>query len=282
MRIIKDPQEMRSFSQKTKTRHKTIGFVPTMGALHEGHLSLVSAAKEKSDVVVVSIFINPIQFGPSEDYANYPRDLKADMRLLKNFDVDVVFIPDASKMFPEGPKTFVEVEGLSKKMCGRTRPTHFRGVTTIVATLFNIVCPDFAFFGEKDFQQQVIIKRMVKGLNFPVKIHSLPTVREYDGLAMSSRNKYLTPGEHKSALIFYKVLTLAKEEIESGGKDLRKIIMRMRALIGSEPSVRLDYVILADPETLEEVKKIKGKVLIAVAAHLGKARLIDNMVVKAP
>ncbi len=170
-----------------KARGKSIGFVPTMGCLHEGHLSLVEAAKEKADIVVVSLFVNPLQFGPSEDFARYPKDSKRDMKLLKNFDVDVLFLPAASDLYSEGFKTYVEVEGLSKKMCGRSRSGHFRGVTTVVAKLFNIVTPDYAFFGEKDFQQQVIIKKMVRDINYPIEIISLPTVRDFDGLAMKVR-----------------------------------------------------------------------------------------------
>lgn len=280
MREIRDIKEMRSYSLKMKGRGKTIGFVPTMGYLHEGHLSLVEAARKKADIVVVSIFVNPIQFGPREDFSRYPRDLKRDKKLLKNFDIDVLFLPETSQMFPEGYKTYVEVEELSKKMCGRSRPTHFRGVTTVVAKLFYIVHPDYAFFGEKDFQQLVIIKRMVKDLNLPVEIISLPTVRDFDGLAMSSRNEYLNPKERKSATILYRALTLAKEEIERGERDPRRILLRLRSLIGCEPCVRIDYVVIVDPETLEEVKEIKGKVLIALAAYIGKARLIDNMVVE--
>ena len=197
MREIKKLKEMQAFSLKAKQRGKTICLVPTMGYLHEGHLSLVEAAKKKGDITVVSVFVNPLQFGPSEDIARYPRDLARDKKLLKNFEVDVLFLPAASQLYPDDFKAFVEVEGLSKKLCGRTRPTHFRGVTTIVAKLFNLVMPDFAFFGEKDYQQQIIIKKMVRDLNFPVQVISLPTIREFDGLAMSSRNQSLTPKERR-------------------------------------------------------------------------------------
>jgi len=281
MRIIKDPKEMYSYAIKTKCRGKSIGLVPTMGFLHEGHLSLVEAAQSTADVVIVSIFVNPTQFAPGEDLDQYPRDLKRDQKLLKNFKVDLLFLPDADKMYAEGFLSQVEVKGLSKKLCGRTRPNHFIGVATVVAKLFNIVCPDYAFFGEKDWQQQAIIKRMVGDLDFPTEIITLPIVREYDGLAMSSRNKYLNPKERQQATILYKALALAKESIEKGEKDCNKIILRMRSLIGSIPTVRLDYVVIADPETLEEVKNIKGKVLVALAANLGKSRLIDNIVVEA-
>lgn len=277
MREIHKLKEIRFFSQKAKSHGRRVGFVPTMGALHEGHLSLVAEAKKRSDVVIVSIFVNPIQFGPGEDYVRYPRDLRRDKKLLKDFGIDALFIPKASDLFPEGFMTFVEVEGLSKKLCGRSRPTHFRGVTTIVAKLFNLIAPDIAFFGEKDFQQQLIIRQMVKDLDLPVEIVALPAVREFGGLAMSSRNALLNPRERKSATVLYRALSLAKEDIENGEKDLRKIILRLRSLIGSEPSIRLDYVAVADPATLEEVKELKGKVLIALAAYLGKTRLVDNM-----
>jgi len=272
---------MHAYSLRMKTRGKSIGFVPTMGYLHEGHLSLVEAARKKSDIVIVSIFVNPTQFGPSEDFSRYPRDLRRDKKLLQNYHIDVLFIPEVSKIFPAGFRTFVEVEELSKKMCGRSRPTHFRGVTSIISKLFNIVVPDHAFFGEKDYQQLIIIKRMVEDMDFQIEVFGLPTVREFDGLAMSSRNKYLNEKERKTATILPRALQLAKKEIEGGERDKQKILLRMRSLIGSEPTVRLDYVVMANPKTLEEVKKIKGELLIALAANLGKARLIDNIFVKA-
>ena len=281
MQEIRKIKEMRSFSQRVKAFGKTIGFVPTMGALHEGHLSLVTEARRKSGVVVVSIFVNPIQFGPKEDYTHYPRNLARDKKLLKEVGTDVIFVPEVEEMFPEGFKTYVEVEALSKVMCGKSRPTHFKGVTTVVAKLFNIVLPDYAFFGEKDYQQQVIIKQMVKDLNFPVEIITLPTVREFDGLAMSSRNAYLSEKERKIAPILYQALTLAKEEIKKGVRDPQRVIRKMRTLIAQEPAVRLDYITLVHPETLEELKVIRGRVLIALAAYLGKARLIDNLVAEA-
>jgi pantoate--beta-alanine ligase len=279
MREIKNLREMYLYSLKAKSHGKKVGFVPTMGALHEGHLSLIVEAKKKCDLVIVSIFVNPIQFAPSEDFGSYPRNVGKDKKLLKNFAIDALFLPSADKMFPDGFKTFVEVEALSKKMCGRSRPTHFRGVATVVTKLFNIVNPDLAFFGEKDYQQQLIIKQLAADLNLPVEVVTLPTVREFDGLAMSSRNTKLNPKERKSAAILYKALSLARREIEGGEHDLNKLLFRLRSLIGSEPSVRLDYLVAADPKTLQEVKKIGGKVLFALAAYLGKTRLIDNIVV---
>lgn len=279
MREIRSLKEMRLYSQKVRSYGKKLGLVPTMGALHEGHLSLVAEARRRAEVVVVSIFVNPIQFGPGEDFSRYPRNLRHDKKLLKDFDIDILFLPEAEEMFPGGFKTYVEVEGLSRKLCGKSRPDHFRGVATVVTKLFNIVCPDLALFGEKDFQQQLIIKRMVRDLNLPIEIISLPTVREFDGLAMSSRNAYLNPRERKSAVILYKALCLAQREIGAGEKDLNKLLFRMRSLIGSEPAVRLDYVTAVNPETLEEVKRIKDKMLFVLAAYLGKSRLIDNLLI---
>lgn len=281
MREIKNSREMRLYSAKAGAHGKKISFVPTMGALHEGHLSLIAEARNKSGVVVVSIFVNPIQFGPGDDFSRYPRNLSRDKKLLKNLDIDVLFLPEASELFPDGFKTFVEVEGLSKKLCGRSRPTHFRGVTTILAKLFNIVRPDIVFFGEKDFQQQLIIRRMVRDLNIPVEIVNMPTVREFDGLAMSSRNALLNPKERKSAVILFKALSLAQKEIAGGERDINKLLFRMRSLIGSEPAVRLDYLTAVNPETLEEVKNVRGKILFALAAYLGNSRLIDNILIDA-
>jgi pantoate--beta-alanine ligase len=279
MREIKNPGEMYLYSLKAKSHGKKVGFVPTMGALHEGHLSLVAEARKKCDIVVVSIFVNPLQFAPSEDFAAYQRNLRKDKKLLRNFGIDILFVPDAGKIFPAGFKTFVEVDALSKKMCGRSRPTHFRGVTTIVAKLFNIVNPDLAYFGEKDYQQQLIIKQMAADLDLPVEVVALPTVREFDGLAMSSRNARLSQRERRSAAILFKALSLGQREIAGGERDLNKLLFRMRALIGSEPTVRLDYLVAVDPETLQEVKAIRHRGLFAVAAYIGKTRLIDNLIV---
>ena len=281
MRTIKKSEEMFGFSLKAKQRGKTIGLVPTMGYLHTGHLSLIEAAKKKADYVVVSIFINPLQFMAGEDLNQYPRDLKKDQKALEPFDIDVLFMPDPHKIYDPEFCTFVEVENLSKRMCGKTRPTHFRGVATVVAKLFNIVAPDFDFFGEKDFQQLVIIKRMVMDLNYHIQIIGLPTVREFDGLAMSSRNAYLSPKEREDAVILHNALVSAKEEIEKGEKDPYKILVRIRSMLGGVPHLRLDYFIIVKPDTLEEVKSIRGPVLLAIAAHLGKARLIDNLLVHA-
>lgn len=280
MREFRKTVEMQKYVCRMKNHGKTIGFVPTMGALHQGHLSLVEAAGRQADIVVVSIFVNPLQFGPKEDLKRYPRDLKRDKKTLEPLRVDALFTPDPAEIYPPGFKTFVEVEELSKKLCGRHRPGHFRGVTTVVSKLFNIVFPDLVFLGEKDFQQLVIIRRLVRDLSWPIQIISCPTVREYDGLALSSRNAYLNKQEREAATILYKALTFARKEIvENKEKDLNRVLFRTRALIGTEPKVRLEYLSAVDPETLEEVRQIKQRFLLALAAHVGQTRLIDNIMI---
>jgi len=280
MKIIKSPKTMQRVCRGIKQKGKIIGFVPTMGYLHEGHLSLVRVAKKKSDVLVVSIFINPTQFGPKEDFKRYPKNLKRDKRLLKETGCDFLFVPDIKNMYPEGYDTYVEVENLTRILEGASRPEHFKGVTTIVAKLFNIVQPDIAVFGQKDFQQAVVIKRMVKDLNFPVKIIVAPTIREKSGLALSSRNLYLSDEEKKQALVLYQSLNLAKKMIESGERDSRRIKNRMRLLIQKKPKAKIDYIAINDSETLRPLKKLKGNVLISLAVRVGKTRLIDNIKIK--
>ncbi len=281
MKIIRSIKEMASLTKKLKEQGLTIALVPTMGALHEGHLSLVSAAKEKTDKVIVSIFVNPIQFGPKEDYKRYPRDFKRDQRLLRPFAPIIIFNPSPKEMYPADFKSYVEVQDLGNKLCGRSRPGHFRGVATIVAKLFNITRPDYAFFGEKDFQQQLIIKKMAKDLNCGTKIISLPTVREYDGLALSSRNSYLAKDERRSAAVLFRSLCRARKLIKSGENNTSKILLAANKIIGAEPSVQIEYLSIVDPETLDEAKTIKGRILIALAARIGKTRLIDNLMVVA-
>ncbi len=279
MKIISDPRKMTAFSLAAKKKGLKIAFVPTMGALHEGHLELVKAAGKRSDIVVVSIFVNPTQFGPREDYKKYPRNLKKDVRLLKKTKVDFLFHPTAGKMFPEGFSSYVEVKGLDKNLCGASRPGHFRGVSTIVAKLFNIVRPDTAFFGAKDFQQQAIIRKMTEDLDMGVKIITVKTVRGKDGLAKSSRNAYLSRKYREQAPALYKALFLAAKMIKSGEKNAAKIIAAARKQILKGTDFRIDYISIADPETLEYQKTIKRPVLIAVAAYLGKTRLIDNILI---
>jgi pantoate--beta-alanine ligase len=278
--LVKKPEEMTRISKEVLKSSKTIGFVPTMGYLHEGHLSLVRRARKENDFVVVSIFVNPIQFGPSEDYERYPRDLERDLKLLEECEVDVVFNPSVSDMYPEGFSTFVEVKGITEVLCGAKRPGHFRGVCTVVAKLFNIVKPTRAYFGKKDYQQLKVIERMVKDLNFDVEIVGCPIVREKDGLAMSSRNVYLNPEERKSATVLYRSLKLASDLYRKGEKDPNVYRKKMEELIKSEPHVKkIDYIEIVDGETLKPVKEVKEGTLIALAVFVGNARLIDNWLV---
>jgi pantoate--beta-alanine ligase len=280
MKTIKKPKDILLFSKKMHLAGKTIGLVPTMGCLHEGHLSLVREAKKRSGIVIVSIFVNPTQFGPNEDYNHYPKTLKKDKALLNKLNIDLLFTPSVKDMYPEGFSSFIKVEGVSGKLCGHSRPGHFRGVTTIVAKLFNIVSPDYAFFGEKDYQQQLIIKKMVKDLNLPVKIISQPTIRESDGTAKSSRNKYLSAKQREAAPVLYQSLLLGKELAKKKEKNVRKILAKLRAFINKERLVKLDYLSIVDPKTLQELKTVKNSGLIILAAYLGKTRLIDNILIK--
>jgi pantoate--beta-alanine ligase len=277
MKVIRKIKSMQKIADDLRKKGKKIAFVPTMGYLHEGHLSLVRIAKKWGDVVVVSIFVNPTQFGPSEDYNSYPRDEKRDLSLLKKEKVDFVFIPSVEEMYPENYQTYVEVVEMSKYLCGRSRPGHFRGVCTVVTKLFNIVKPHYAVFGEKDYQQLKIIERMTADLNMDVKIIPGPTVRERDGLAMSSRNVYLSEEERKSALSLSKALNEVKNMVEGGERDCEVLIRKAREIIEREPHTRIDYVEIVDPVRLEPIKRIEDKAVIALAVFVGKARLIDNM-----
>ena len=280
MRRIVSIKEMQELANSWKREGKKIGFVPTMGFLHEGHLSLVRKAKELSDKLIVSIFVNPIQFGPSEDFNKYPRDIERDCMLLEKEGVDVVFIPDAKEMYPEGFQTYVEVTELTKGLCGAFRPGHFRGVTTVVLKLFNIVKPDIAIFGEKDYQQLQVIKRMVKDLNLDVEVVGAPTVREPDGLAMSSRNTYLSEKERESALSLYRALSLAQELVEKGVLSVQKLKKELKDFIESYPYTKVQYIEFVDPENLKPVEEIKAPTLCALAVFVGNARLIDNSIIK--
>jgi pantoate--beta-alanine ligase len=276
MVIARSISKLREVIKKEKEKKKTIGFVPTMGALHLGHLSLIRKAKKETDFVVVSIFVNPTQFGPNEDYMRYPRQFKKDKEILKKEKVDLLFYPSIKTMYPQNFSTYVEEVYLSKVLCGKFRPGHFRGVCTVVAKLFNIVEPDVSFFGQKDYQQAQIIKRMVRDLNFPIKIKVLPIVREKDGLAMSSRNKYLSYKERKDALCLYQALNKAKELIKKGERSPGVVKKEMEKIIKSIKKAKIDYIEIVDDDNLREIKKIKGKILIALAVWIGKARLIDN------
>jgi len=260
-----------------KRKGKKISFVPTMGALHKGHLSLVKKAKRLGDFVVVSIFVNPAQFGPKEDYKKYPRDLIKDKELLQQAGCDLIFAPEVKDIYPEGYLTYVNVEELSDKLEGASRSGHFRGVCTVVAKLFNIVQPDYTIFGQKDAQQALIIKKMTEDLNFPVRIIVCPTVREKDGLACSSRNSYLNTEERDQAKILYQSLKLGEKMIKAGEKNPLKIVKKMRELINNQKLAKIDYIDLTDTKSLEPVKIIKGELLLSLAVKFGKTRLIDNL-----
>lgn len=279
MELIKTISDMKKISKEFKKEGYKVGFVPTMGYLHEGHLALVRKAKEISDKVVVSIFVNPLQFGPREDFRDYPRDLQRDLALLEKEGVDVVFVPEEEEMYPSNYQTYVEVTKLTERLCGAFRPGHFKGVTTVVLKLFNIVNPDVAIFGEKDYQQLLVIKQMVRDLNLDVEIVSHPTVRESDGLAMSSRNIYLSSRERESALSLYKALNLAEKLVKEGERDPEKIRKSMAEFINMHPYIIVQYIEIVDPETLEPVEVIDRPVLCAIAAFVGRARLIDNKII---
>jgi pantoate--beta-alanine ligase len=277
MEVAETIESVTRLVKAARTSGKKIGFVPTMGALHIGHISLIEAAKEKSGFVVVSIFVNPTQFGPGEDFEKYPRPLDADLEVCRKAGVNVVFAPPQKQMYPCENLTWVNVEKLTESLCSRSRPGHFRGVTTVCAKLFNIVAPDMAFFGQKDAQQTVIIKRMVADLNVPLEIVVCPTVRQPDGLAISSRNQYLTAGQQKDATLIYKSLQKCREMIDAGVRDSRKIITRMRKILTQAPSIKVEYISIVNAETLQDLELITGKVLAAVAVRIGPARLIDNI-----
>jgi pantoate--beta-alanine ligase len=279
VRIIRSLKEMSNFSHRVHARAKTIGFVPTMGALHEGHLSLMRQAHKENDTVVVSIFVNPAQFGPREDFKKYPRNLNKDAKLCQKEGVDIIFYPASKDIYPISYKTYVAVEDLSNVLCGKFRPGHFRGVATIVTKLFNIVGPDIAYFGQKDAQQAIIIKKMVEDLNMPLRIKVMPTMRQIDGLAMSSRNAYLDQKEKDDAIVLSKSLNLARKLISEGKRNVSDIIRRMRELINQKKSAKIQYISIVDPQDLKPIEIIKGRVLIALAVYIGKTRLIDNVIV---
>ena len=266
--------------KKEKQKGRSVSFVPTMGAIHKGHLSLIKEARKRGDILVVSIFVNPTQFGPKEDLRKYPRSFLKDKKLLKENGVDILFYPTAKEMYPEGYSTYVTEEVLSKAMCGLSRPGHFRGVTTVVLKLFNIVQPDIAFFGRKDYQQAQIIKRMAKDLNFPVKIRILPIIREPDGLAMSSRNSYLNKKQRVDALCLSQALEAARVIIKQGERRSSVVIKKIKSIVRFKKSAKIDYIEICDSDDLRSLKMIKDKVLVALAVYIGKTRLIDNIVFK--
>ena len=280
MEIITRAARMREISRALRSAGRRLGLVPTMGALHEGHISLVRAAREACDVVVLSAFVNPIQFGPAEDFERYPRRLAEDAELAAREGVEFVFAPSPAEMYPPGYATHVEVEGLSGRMCGASRPGHFRGVATVVLKLFEIVSPDLAVFGAKDYQQAAIIRRMALDLNLPVEILVAPTIREADGLAMSSRNAFLAPQERRAATVLRRGLDQAERLYAAGGRDAAEIESAVRKVLGGEPLARTDYVAVVDAETLEPAARLAGRTLVAMAVWIGDTRLIDNCVLE--
>jgi pantoate--beta-alanine ligase len=278
LEVVSTVAAARAAVRAARTQGKVIGVVPTMGALHEGHLSLIRRARAECGFVVVTLFVNPTQFGPAEDLSRYPRPFEADCELSAGAGADLMFAPPVEEVYPSGFCTYVTVEGLTQGLCGASRPIHFRGVTTVVSKLFNMVGPDRAYFGEKDYQQLQVIRRMTRDLDFPVEIVPCPIVREADGLAMSSRNRYLSPEERRSALALSQGLAAARELYDRGERNAAALIAAARAPLEADPQVRADYVELVDAETLEPVKQVEQPALLAVAAFLGKTRLIDNTV----
>lgn len=277
MEVVKTIQSVRKLVKEVRSEGKKTGFVPTMGALHIGHISLIERAVEECDFVVVSIFVNPTQFGPAEDFDRYPRNLDVDLKICKKAGVDVVFAPPVEQMYAARNLTWVNVEKLTESLCGRFRPGHFRGVTTVCAKLFNIVGADTAYFGQKDAQQALVIKRMVTDLNMPLEIVVCPTVREPDGLAVSSRNQYLTNRQREDAACIYKSLQKCRQMIDAGVEDAQEIINQMHKVINQVPSIEIEYLSIVNAETLQPVEHITGTILVAIAIKIGKVRLIDNI-----
>lgn len=280
MKIIKTIQEIKEEIKKHSGQGKTVGFVPTMGYLHEGHLSLVNASKKQNDITVMSIFVNPVQFGPNEDFEKYPRDTKSDLKKAETAGVDFVFLPSVSEMYPEGYKTYVSVEGITEVLCGKSRPGHFKGVTTIVNKLFNIVKPTRAYFGQKDAQQVAVIMKMVRDLDMDIEIVTCPIIRESDGLAMSSRNVYLKPEERKAAVILSRALFEAVDLIKNGCRNRDEVIKYLRKRINKEELAQIDYAEAVNAITLEDSALLEGRVLVALAVRFGNTRLIDNVIVE--
>jgi pantoate--beta-alanine ligase len=280
MKIISDIQEMQLFVRQVKEKGMSIGLVPTMGSLHEGHLTLMRQAKKNCDVVIVSIFVNPTQFGPTEDFAKYPRDLSGDSQQAAKAGVDVIFHPQPEEMYPAGYSSFIEINGITQKLCGLSRPGHFRGVATVVTKLFNIIQSDKAFFGQKDAQQVLVLKRMVADLNMNVTLEVVPIVREEDGLAMSSRNAFLSPEERKAALVLSQSLQLAQKLVDQGQVNARNIKEQVILKIQKEKLAQIDYVEVYSYPQLENLDVIRDKALLALAVRIGNTRLIDNAILE--
>ena len=280
MQLVHTIAEVREIVSSWRKEGLTVGLVPTMGYLHEGHQSLIKKSVEQNDRTVVTVFVNPIQFGPNEDLASYPRDINRDMEKVKEVGGDLIFNPEPSEMYPGHFTSFIDTTETTELLCGAVRPIHFRGVCTVVGKLFNIVCPDRAYFGQKDAQQLATIKRFARDLNFPIEIVACPIIREEDGLAKSSRNTYLSPEERKAALILSQSLKLGKKAIEEGEKSAKKIIDIITTNIKTEPLARIDYVEVVDFENIQRVDTIEGETLVAIAVYIGKTRLIDNFICK--
>ncbi len=280
MRIIRKIKTIQSLVKKLRQQNKKIGFVPTMGALHEGHLSLIRRCRRENDIVVLSIYVNPTQFAPGEDFDRYPRQEKKDKLLSRKEKVDIIFYPTDKEMYPDGYLTYVEVKKITECLCGLSRPGHFRGVTTVVSKLLNIVLPDVLYLGQKDAQQAVVLTRMVHDLNFPVKVKICPTVREPDGLAMSSRNSYLDPIQRQEAVALYASLRQAKRKVENGSRNASDIVSFIESYIRENTSADIDYIECVNVDSLERLDVVSGKVMIALAVKFGNTRLIDNIIFK--
>ena len=281
MKVVKTIEEIRKEVKAWRKEGLTVGLVPTMGFLHEGHKSLIEKAVSENDRVVVSDFVNPTQFGPGEDLESYPRDINHDAKLCESAGAAIIFNPEPSEMYYDDACTFTDMNALTKELCGKTRPVHFRGVCTVVSKLFNIVQPDKAYFGQKDAQQLAVIRRMVRDMNFDIEIVGCPIVREEDGLAKSSRNTYLSSEERKAALVLSKAVKYGQKMVEDGEKDSQKIINEMKDIIEKEPLAKIDYVKAVDADSIVPVEEIKGRVLVAMAVYIGKTRLIDNFIYEA-
>jgi pantoate--beta-alanine ligase len=282
MRTIRTGRAIRAWARERRASGQKVGLVPTMGALHDGHVSLIRAAKRATDAVAVSIFVNPLQFGPREDLIQYPRPVPEDVRLCRRQGVDVVFLPPVREIYPENFQTKVRVKKLTERYEGHSRPGHFEGVTTVLAKLFHLIGPDRAFFGQKDYQQALVVQQMVRDLDLPVKIVVAPTVRETDGLALSSRNRFLSSPERKAAGTLFEALTAAKGLLRTGERSAKKVRDTMIRRIGDEPLARLEYAAVADAVTLDELRMVKGRAVLLLAVWIGKTRLIDNMVIACP
>ncbi len=276
--LIKETENMREWSEEKRCEGNTIGLVPTMGALHEGHMRLIRESLDQDDLTIVSIFINPLQFSPNEDFDDYPRQFDDDMELCESAGVACVFKPEVSEFYPKGFATYVEQEDLPEKLCGESRPEHFRGVMTVITKLYNATMPHNSYYGQKDYQQALIIRRMTRDLSFGIDVEMLETVREEDGLAVSSRNKYLTPKQRKEAPVLYEALQKGREAIKNKLRDTEELCELMKEHIRENSSADIEYLKILQPETLQEMKEVRGDVLIAVAAQFGKARLIDNII----